>query len=477
MTARTPSKTSLSERQYICKLRVQLLSRPVVDPGQHHRLWRTAIKLASDLRYYRPALYLLALAIIAWYFRFIGLWARNIPFNDDILDVLRFMVRVLEADSARETIGHFLAPHVDHRTTASRLIYYLVYRIEGQVNFVTLNHVANFGVVVLAAILVRQWRETGSRCLVMLLVCLLLFQPRAFGPMFCAMCGFAFFYVNVYGVASIALLRQTGRAWFAGALACAVLANFTLASGQLLWPVGLAYLLYQRWHGSRSSWAPALAWTAVGLLCITGFHYGWEPLTPTQGLVEKLAQKPAYFLHFTLAVLGSAFAYGSTVKAECFGVLLLLGLCLLTLRDLKTGLSPFHFFGWYMVAQCLAIAVGRAAYADLVDNSLVFATVPRYSFTSLVLTLSVLLAALSRHAGRNRIEMPAVLLFGALSWAVGYYYYTPEVEAHWRYRLKWYNQGMYRLIFMPTKKSNAMVQRAVDAGIYVPPQRPQKLPD
>lgn len=411
----------------------------------------------------------IALPLIAYVF-VLQHWAHNIPYNDDIPDILLFILTLGDASSFSESLQAVLAPHNDHRTSASRLIYALVYTLEGDIDFRSLTFVANTAIVGLFALLAYQVRG-ANRLLVLLILSLLLFQPRAFGPMFCVMCGFAFFYVNLYGLASLSLLKKPAPLPFLLAVVCAVLATYSLASGQLIWPAGLAWLLYLKWH-HQQPWSYPLAWLAAAIICLYLYQYGWDKPNNTADVIELLMASPLFILRFGLAIAGSAFAWGMAPLAEAAGLILVAYLGWTTCKTFRSGLSPLHLFAWYALGQCFVIAMGRAPYAAVMDDPMFFAIVPRYSFISLCLVAPMLVLALNNTQPdkdqKVRLALVATLLFSLSS----YWHYLPQIHAHWEHRLKFYNTGQYRLLGMPLKESNAIVKRAEEKGIYAPPVRP-----
>ena len=410
---------------------------------------------------------LLAYYLVLWR------WAQNIPFNDDIVDILGFTLSLADAEGVADVFGALLEPHNDHRTSASRLWYALAYQLNGEINFRHLSFLANLSVVALLALFSLQTRGRQLRGITVLSLALLFFQPRAFGPMFFVMCGFAFYNVCLYGVASLTALQRPTRVNFALALLCAVLATFSLASGQMIWPVGLAWLSYRSWRGELN-WRYPLGWALATILCLYLYQLGWDKPNSVGRLLALLADEPLFVVRFGLAIAGSAFCWGESMLAELLGMSMLGLLIWYSWRDFRRGLSCLHWIAWYLLAQCFVIALGRAPYAAALDNAMFFALVPRYSFISLTLAAPLLLLGL-RDQSRGRrpeIALACTLLFSLLFNLGSYAFYLPQVHAHWEYRLKFYNSGQYQLLGMPLRESNALVERAVARGIYRPPPPP-----
>ena len=95
---------------------------------------RSFISLATSWQ--AAALYITA--VIAYYGWFLYQQAMNIPMADDITDVLGVISGILQARDGDTVLALLFEQHNDHRTLSSRLVFYAIYLVEGEVNFRTL---------------------------------------------------------------------------------------------------------------------------------------------------------------------------------------------------------------------------------------------------------------------------------------------------------------------------------------------------
>ena len=109
----------------------------------------TLIKVpeGSLLTQWLPAV--LIVLVIIFYFRFLYGNAINVPFADDIFDVLQVLSGVSLAEDKATAFQILFAQHNDHRTLASRLLYCLVYAISGEIDFRQLIFLANLALILL----------------------------------------------------------------------------------------------------------------------------------------------------------------------------------------------------------------------------------------------------------------------------------------------------------------------------------------
>ena len=62
----------------------------------------------------------------------------NIPYEDDIPDLLKFAVHAEQLNGVQETLEIEFRQYNDHRVEATRLLVYGIYLIEGEMDFVHL---------------------------------------------------------------------------------------------------------------------------------------------------------------------------------------------------------------------------------------------------------------------------------------------------------------------------------------------------
>ncbi len=410
---------------------------------------------------------LLASFAAGWYLLFLSEHMINVPYHDDILDVLGFLSRFSEAASLQERLAILFEQYNDHRTAASKVVYLLLLKVRGQIDFRELCLLANFAVpalVVLYAAVAAPGRHFGAAAIAALLLC----QPRASDFLLWPMSVLAFQGVIFYGFAALLALGQL-RPWrFALAVLAGAFAMFSLSSGQLVWVAGTASLLYSFRRSERHAAVYLALWLLAGIGFIAFFHHGFHNPSPLGRLLDFAVADPANHLAYFLAMLGSATAFGQLPAAILTGAALLPLLVVLSRRALRQGFGVPVFFAWYLVLGMAVITMGRAPY-----SLMNYALEPRYSVLSsnLMATLAVLVVSVAR----RRMAVAGIVL-AAVYCVLSYRYYTPAVDAVLRDRTKAYDTGNFWVFGFPMEQTNRIVAKAVRQGFYVPPARPLEVP-
>ena len=188
---------------------------------------------------------ILLVATITLYFSFIMQYALNIPYHDGVVDFLKTMVLVDRADNFKDSVSIFLAGYNDHQTTASRLLVYAVYLIQGEVNFQTLMAIANIGLTMILLLFYLRIQHEELRWLWLLAAALVLLNLKNSANIFFAQSAFPYFLCYLYSFAGIYVLHKVTLTRFALALCLCALASFTFAAGHALWVLGGASLAHQ----------------------------------------------------------------------------------------------------------------------------------------------------------------------------------------------------------------------------------------
>ena len=184
-------------------------------------------------------------AVIAHYFWFVNSHAINVPHEDDIYDFMQIVSMVENADSARDAFHVLANQYNDHRTSASRLLVFGVYLTEGELNFHTLTLVADLGLLLILLLFYLTVRKEKYRWVYLLVSALLLLNFRAFEIILFSQGAFAYYYVCLYAFACIFTLHKVSGPKFLLAAVFCTLSSLTLASGQIVWFLGLVSLLHQ----------------------------------------------------------------------------------------------------------------------------------------------------------------------------------------------------------------------------------------
>ena len=428
---------------------------------------RSFISLATSWQ--AAALYITA--VIAYYGWFLYQQAMNIPMADDITDVLGVISGILQARDGDTVLALLFEQHNDHRTLSSRLVFYAIYLVEGEVNFRTLTFAANLALPLLLGLLFFAIPDRKNRCWVLLPAALLLFQLRAYGITLWAMAAFAYFFVYAYGIASLYCLQRLTRVKFAAAVLFAFMSTFTLASGQLIWLVGFASVFQQAVILKRISLVYIPCWLIAAVLVLSLWRLGLETPNDLLTLLGYFLQTPAHHISYFLTLLGSAVSSESIVTAWLTGTAMLVVLILLTLRHYRRDELRLELVCWFIVFSTAAMVLGRAPY-----STVEYALSSRYSFPSVImLTSSWVLVATRLEIKRPRVLLAVVLLAGIFC-SASYVVYSRELQPYLERRVQNFNRGNYWIFGRPLKESNAIAAEAIALGIYHPPPRPYRAP-
>lgn len=408
----------------------------------------------------------LALGAVLVYALFIAVRALDVPFHDDVLDVLDFTLRFEDAASLREKLHVLLAQYNDHRTTAARVVYVLERAIAGEIDFRTLTFVAN-AAIPLFALCCALAVPRGWRLLALALALLLMCNPRGTGFLFWPMSLLAFHGVVLWGLGCLLMLSRPGAASFVLAAAMATAAMLSLASGQFAWIAGLAALIVAWRHGEAAAGKRLLAWVALSCVAVLLFHVGFANPNPFSRVLSFALATPLHHAHYVLVLLGSAPAFGSVAAATALGTVALLGLAALTPGELKQGRTVLVCFAWYLVLSVAALALGRAPYSQ-VD----YALDARYGVFSVSLLVVLLLLAMQRLGLYRPRTSVALLAFALVYCAANYAVWSAPTDEALRRRVAVYNGGAYPVFGHAGAKTDAIVAEAIRRGIYSPPPRP-----
>lgn len=404
---------------------------------------------------------LLAVVVLsAWLF---WVFRLNAPFQDDVSDILKFLWRYGQAESWRDQLALVFEPQGNHRTAASRLVYLASSSLQDQVNFTALSSLANLGWLVLAVVYGLLFKSRLGLALAVAVAGLVMLSPQPFMLRHWPMTAFHFFYVSLYGAFSLLLLQRPTPPRLLLAMLAATAASLTGAAGVLVWPAGLAYLLWQlRFAGTARFWQPVL-WAAIGALVVALSYVGHGDST---GFPQVAHAGLQHTLHYTLVLSGSALGFGSVALATVGGALLLAAFSWLLWSDRGLKLGPVHFLLLFHFTCAAAVAYGRANYSNL-D----YALNARYSVISLNLLACTLLLLLSRLHGS---KVRGALLAGVAAYGVAaQLVYAPVYQAHMNQRIHAFNRGYYPVFFHDKREITTFVDETVAAGLYVPPPRPQ----
>jgi hypothetical protein len=411
-------------------------------------------------------------AVIAHYFFYIHNHAANIPYADDIWDLLRFVVHAEKLDGVQEKFETAFRQYNDHRVGATRLLVYGVYLIEGEMDFRTLTIIANLGLLLILFLFYLIVRDEEFRWVFLLISSLLLLNLKFYTLVFMAQAAFAYYFVFIYAFACLFTLHKVTPPKFVLAAVFCSLSSFTFAAGQAAWLLGLVSLIHQSLVIKQKPVLYPLLWLLVAAAMLSLWRMGFESLTPNlptsiwpadsinPPLEELLVRSATFFLAF----LGSAFINSSVFWAGASGLALLVALVFVTLRCYRDDDIRLVLCCWFAVATLAAATVGRVVY--VVPDDILHA---RYNFFSVMLVCPLTLLVLMRFAVFRTYAVYLIvvlaLMYSAIAWRNSDLSSRELNSLH-----RNFNNGFYPVAFKPQAKG--IVIEAISLDIYKPPCRP-----
>ena len=334
-------------------------------------------------------------------------------------------------------------------------------------------------------------RKEKYRWVYLLVSALLLLNFRAFEIILFSQGAFAYYYVCLYAFACIFTLHQVSGPKFLLAAVFCTLSSLTLASGQIVWFLGLVSLLHQCLVCERRPLLYAAMWPLVATVMLLLWHVGFNegshevisdttvnilsegsPITASPLLAgafvdPSIQQVLMRYAAFFLVLLGSAPVYFSAVGAGAVGLVILAMLVFVTLKFYKHNDMRLALYCWFLVAFAAALTIGRSWFM-LPD----YVLMSRYSFISTMLVCSLALLLQVRF---KLVRTPAVLLVLLLAvtyWGSINLHFESWVHRYMDGRYVYFNNGRFPVILRPAGESDGIVNKAISEGIYKPPCRP-----
>lgn len=299
------------------------------------------------------ALLVLVAAVPVAYIASLALGAsRNIVFWDEFDTALDLILRLDAGADITEIVRRLFAINNEHRILTSRLLFAASYWLTGTINFHIVGAVGNLCIVGACARLLATAATWPRRLRLGVILALVIFQLENFECFLWSGASIDHFQVVMYAAAAIAAVAHGSRpALLAGGL-FAALANFTLAHGSLVWPVGALLLARDR------RWRHLLGWSSLALVVLAVFFHDFR-INPSHHLGGF---DPAALLrvgHYWLTLLGGPPALGSAAPAPFLGALLLAGLAGLGATGAARREPVYFFVALFAVGSLGLVAFGR----------------------------------------------------------------------------------------------------------------------
>jgi len=456
-----------------------------------HSCFRTSNLIPGGVRnlsnvYTRWLPLALVMGSIGYYFWYLLRYALNIPYQDEIYDVLGFLSELVKSEDWRTSLQLFFIKWNEHSTASTRLVYYLSYRLFGEVNFVTLTVLANTALPVFVGLLYLRLRDQDYRWLILLPVVFTLFSFRAYYTALWSMTAFAYFYVLVYGFCCLYCLHKLTTLRLLLAIFFGALATFSLASGQLVWLAGSLGVLHQTLVTKSISRWYLLAWILAAAAVLLVWHSrSWgHPDLQFENLVNlaggddaKIIQNPLLVallakLKFFLAMIGGVVSDSSVLLATVVGIGLLLVFVFLVGTAWRGSDVRLELCCVYILLTVAAIAHGRAEFVVLAE-----ALNSRFSVPSAMLVCILWTLLIVRLRVRNIAALYLVALLAGINNLMAYATYSEAIIHFHDVQAKRYNRNVFWLLGVPVGESARVVANATALGIYKGPDRPVPLHD
>lgn len=415
---------------------------------------------------------------ILHFFWFLNSHASNIPFQDDIPDLLLFVTQVEKADSIWIALEAGFRQYNDHRVGATRLLVYGIYLVEGDLNFRTLTLVANLALPLLLLLFYIAVSDNKFRWIYLLIVSLLLLNLKIKSLLFMSQAAFAYFWVFLYAFATIFTLHKITLPKFLLAAIFCTLSSFTLASGQLAWLLGLASLVHQALLSKPRSFRYPLAWLMIATATLLLWYLGFVSDTTKSPSPEMLAvltdyvgnaplsEKVPRYISFFFAITGSALVDSSALWASMFGFAMLALLLYFSFTSWRQGDIRLLLCCWFAVGSLAALTAGRALMIS--PESILQA---RYNFFAAMLLCPLTLLVLTRFT-LFRTHAAYIVIALSLSYNVSHWRQPQEsLFTALNALYSAFNRDFYP-VTNRSGKAKIIVHEAIANKIYYPPCKP-----
>jgi hypothetical protein len=299
-----------------------------------------------------PVLYIASLTIA---------FSRNIVFWDEFDTALDLILRIDAGADWNELLRRFVAINNEHRTVTSRLLFAASYWLTGTVNFHVIGAIGNLFHVGTCVILIHAVRGWERRIRMGVLLAFLMFQLEHFESFIWSGASIDHFQVVMLVVGALAALAHSTRRSVVLAVVLGLLAAFTLAHGNLVWPVGAGLLAYQR------RWRQLACWCACAIAATAMFLHGFE-LNPGHH-ISGTQRTIIDVLLYWLALLGAPLTLGNARFAAWPGAVLLVGLAFVIVRGALRREPVAVASAVFAIAALGMVAVGRSAISGNEINS------------------------------------------------------------------------------------------------------------
>jgi hypothetical protein len=397
---------------------------------------------------------------------FVGVYAVNGP-EWDYTTVSEVFYRW---DQGRFTFEYLFRQHNEHRIAVPRLVILALGLLTRWKNPPEMY--AHWALMCATAMVVygafrRELEDRTRAVLLFVPMMLILLSPRSYD----ALLGFGFpHYLSIlFLVAALRILAFNGATWAStmGAVACGLIASFSMSNGLLVWPFGLALLIADVRLPARTSspWPRIVLWTIAGALTFAFYFHGYtDPGNHTSPWI--FVAHPTRGVGHFLAVNGSVLAPNAE-DAIVIGAILVAfyaALIVATIADWwrRGERPPFGF--WLVTIVLLSAAMISANRAGLGIRQAVSS---RYTAMLALAPVGLYWALIARArrwplAGPLAVSVATLMILGyLLAWSDAL-----RAAPHYASQRRWMAYMMYSAKYQPSSLLEKLYANPDHARIY-----------
>ena len=380
----------------------------------------TSIMKTQEKGRHEAALYL-ALAALAFctHLYIVFRYTQNIPVGDDYTDALRFLYNYVNANAWHEKLMFFYAQHNEHRTTINRIIYVLMYWVNGgSLNFKALMIIGDLSTIGMVALFSLKFRKEQYFPFMLALAAIFVFNLQSWHSMIMAMTAISNYSVAFFAFAALCALTSNRNNSIPLAVTFAFCSAFSQGNGVLVWPVGLVFLASEPTDNRRRN---LIVWSAAMLACIALYFFDYTRPNTISSLHHLISSTEAWgkLITWFLTFIGSCWAFESNnaAIATVAGAMICLALApsFLFLRRRAPNLAYFLLF--------VVLSAATASYSRFTFFDLIFAMSSRYRIYSVYISCILLIALYLRLAEVNanwKLIKASVLSIALLHTVISY---------------------------------------------------------
>ncbi len=394
------------------------------------------------------------------YFILVAYYSVNIPWQDDFENILYF------ANADLSTKWQLLfAQHNEHRLFFNRIVTWFFLNLTGHINLLVFIYLANFTLVVISAILMKNFTIDNHYGLVFLPLTLLVFNIQHWETMMWAMGGLQNYSVILFALLAIYFFNKWHYWGFILGLLFAVLASYTSANGLLIFFIFIFWLAIDFFLKQIDKKLFVIKLSIVLLIStvvIIAYFYDYVPPAAHPKIVLN-----TQFIHYFLVLLGN-YTYIIPL-ATLIGMMTFLMILFLVYRGYYVQNPLYFYFILFLLGSSLMLAAARSGFG--LEQA---AMSSRYKIVSLLLAVCVYLAIAEILAPVWRKKWIALfsilaLLLNISSAIVNLPFLERKYDLQSNGLHTWQINHKEGLVHPNQEHSSMILQTAMQKGIYTPP--------